>query len=77
MDLYSGYSVEVGVECTWGGGNIDILFPPLTLVGEASRGMVVHRNTGTTEVDWVMGSVYIEKSLGQIGTLGKMTLHDS
>jgi len=36
------------------------VFPDvLTLAGKASSRIVVHRITGITEVDWVMGSVYI------------------
>jgi len=58
-DLYSGYTVEVEVECTQDGGKIHILSPPLILAGKVSRGMVVHRIAGIAEVNWVMGSIYI------------------
>jgi len=50
-NLYSRYTVEVGVECIQSGGKIHILSPQLTLAGKDSRGMVVHRITVIMEVD--------------------------
>jgi hypothetical protein len=43
-NVYSGYTVEDGVESKQGGGNIHILSPLLMSAWKASRGMVVHRD---------------------------------
>jgi len=43
-NLYSGYTVEDGVESKRGGGNVHIISPLLIFARKASRGMVVDRN---------------------------------